>query len=442
MLRGGDGMRIAILLLAALTLGAIVLGGDMFFAPMTAPKKPETAKIVHQVPIPDINGKLLEQTKDATADQRFVLEPEIYEHLLVRSTDIAPGSLRALGMKESSYTVAQLRKQPERYRGKPIWFEGEIERLEQDTKRIPGLPNTRTRGLLRTDSGDPVFFTVVGDVSKQLTKGSYARVEGIFFKLRDERFPERIDKAPFIVGMDLRASFRKWEPVKTLDPSILSKIHDTTPEEAAETEEIPLYHLISYAMNQPREGEWKQAYPDLDAKASRAIMEQDGSVKRGAPFRLNAALFQTHTVAAEANPLGVDFWTKAWIEHPDIGTVQIQMPGRLEGEWNMDDYVVVYGHFFKRTYYETLPKNGSRHFKMAPFFVADTMLHWRLKENANDATVKLIMTVVTIILILAMVMLVIRDSRSNHHVRDALIERRRQRRLAKNKNEEQGRRTQ
>jgi hypothetical protein len=427
---GRDGMRFAILVAASLVLAVVVFGGDLLMTGGSKPEEPESAIIVPDVPVPIVDRDLVKKAKDATPDQRYLPEGEIYEHLLVKARDIAPGSLQALGMEEQGYTVDEIRRNPDRYRGKPVWFEGEVERLEPDTFKIPGLTNVRTRGLLRTDKGEPVFFAVVGPVPSSLTQGSYARIEGFFFKLRDERFPVHIVKAPFLVGHDLRPSFKKWEPVTELDPEVMSEIRDDQPTDAAEIEQKPLYHLISYAMNRPREEGWKETYPDLTRDSWKEMMERaNGGVPRGAPFRLHASLYRTRTVAAEANPLGVEHWTYVWVDHPDAGTIQVQLPGRLEGDWNINDYVVIYGHFFKRFYYETMPKAGARHFMWAPFFVADSMLHWKLRENPDDWSFRITMAGITVLLILLMTSLVIRDSRSDKQLREALVERRRKRRL-------------
>jgi len=429
---GSEGLRLAIFVIAAFALIAVVFGSfDDFFKTEKPKEEPKPAELV-DVPIPSLNLDLIRKAKDETATQRINPELEIYEHLLIKALEIEPGSLRALGMKKDEYIVADIQKQPGRYRGKPVWFAGTIQDLRTDPAYIPGLKRRRTLGQLRTDDGKDILFCIVDEVPKGLTLGSYARVEGFFFKLRDQYHPTRVQSAPFLVGKDLLPAMKELKPVTKLDPKVLAGIHDKDLEkEAAEIEPLPFFHLMSYALNRPKPGGWKKEFRELDRKSGKAILNATGEVARGTPFRVLGSLYEVRIIAAEANPLGIDFWTYGWIEHPEAGTIGFRLPGRLGGKWRTGDYVVLYGYFMKRHYYETLPKNGARNFKAASFFVSDTISPWRLVSNPTDLYFKIVMTAIATILIAVLGFFVIRDSKGNREVREALLERRRSRRLAK-----------
>ncbi len=428
------GMRIAVLLFAAVVLGTIVWGGLSRFTRKKEGTKAEPLVHSPQVPIPVVDRTLLARVKDETKIQRFTNEPEAYEHLLVTATRIVPGTLRAMGLPEEPIPPDTIRRSPDLWRGKPLFYEGEVVFLKPP-EPIPGMRDfQRTEGRLRTDDGETILFAVIEPIPEGITLGSFARIEGLFFKLRDENFPEKVEKAPFLVGPVLRRAFRKFPPVKELDPDLLATIRDGTDREAEIIEDLPFYHLCSWVANRPDKSKWRRSLPEIEREDAVHMVHADGTIPRGASFKIVAELLWVQIEAAEANPLRVDFWTKAWLYHPTIGTIYVKIPGRVsKTDWKTGDDVVVFGAFMKRYRYETGATNSLRpgdRYKDVPFFVSDDLLPLVILENEANVIFRAAVTGAIALLIIILGILVIKDHRADQELRRHILERRRKRRRA------------
>ncbi len=426
------GMRIAILTGAAVVLGFTIWGGLDMFSRGAERKAGGRPPVVHvkKVPILVLDRKLLAKIKDATKVQRFALEPEVYEHFLVNATKIVPGTLRAMGLPDEPIPPDTLRRDPSRWRGKPLWYEGEVVLL-RPPEEIPGLPGFRkTEGRLKTPEGETILFAVIEPVPPEITLGSYARIEGLFYKLRDENFPEKVERAPFLVGAELRRAFPRFPPVKKLDPRVLAEVRDASDEDAMRIEQRPFYHLASYVMTRGEDPDWISTLPELEREHAVSMVNADGKIARGTYFRIEADLLWVQIEAAEANPLRVDFWTRAWLYHPTVGTIYVVVPGRAgKKDWHTGDPVVVYGAFFKHYRYETPgdPRNPASRFKDVPMFLAADLHPLVVVENPANTRIRLVLSALLTVFVGAMAWLVIKDRKEDQKLRQRLLERRRRR---------------
>jgi hypothetical protein len=429
LLQSKEAMRLAVMLALCAIFGALVVG--LFDRWLAAPpeKPPPIVLEPPEVPIAPVKREICEIARDDEPSQRLVLEDKVYEHLISCAPMIAPGTLEAMGLSESPSTVAGLRADPKRWRGRPVALQGEIAALQAKPDDIPGMPLYKlTQGRLVTESGDSAFFAVIKPVPQDLKLGSFARIEGFFFKLHDTRFPDNIERAPFVVGLELVPAFRAGETVKELDPKVLDQVDDAG-EQPGDIQPGPYHHLASYVMNAPCDEAFRQACPPLTRADAKAMVNATGEVPRGKAFRVLGELYDAQIKVAEPNPLGIKFWTRAWIKHPDLETVQVNIPGVIPGNWHTGDFVVFYGHFLKRHWYQAgLDEHGRQVERVVPLFLAGDLLRWELTRNPVDLWVKIALSAVAVLLLGLLCVLVIRDNRADEEVRQRILERRRQRR--------------
>ncbi|MFQ5504051.1 MAG: hypothetical protein ACE5F1_04535 [Planctomycetota bacterium] len=433
-----DGLRIWVLILATLVLGAMVMSG-LLSDDKTKDATPRKPVIQVEVPIPHLDLDLIKQAKDENPIQRLSIESEIYTHLLVFANKLVPAALKLMGL--GHVAVPELQKHPERYRGQPLWYEGHVEQLS-DPVEIKSLYKTyRTVGLLETLQGDKIKFAVVEPLPEGIKQGSFARIEGIFFKLIDEQFPKEIRKVPFLVGANLRRAFEGFEPVKELDPKILSLARDETEEEMNEIETIPLYHLSSYVRNLPADGKWREELPSLTREEATKLVKNHPDYPRGSAFKILASLFWVRNIAAEPNPLGNEWWTDVWVDHPTVGTIALRIPKKVGGTWKTGDYVVLYGHYLKKHRYEVgsqgtwnIQGQGSitqtQRFNIVPYFVAGDLFRWELVEHPSDPLLRISLATIAALLIGLLCLLVFRDSKADKAAMARILERRKRRRQA------------
>ncbi len=425
----GPAVRIGVLIVAAALLGAIIFGGlGNLLNPaekttlITPPRNQIPIDAGYTIPVPKIDLSLFKDVREETSTQRYTNEPKPYLHLLRAAIKLVPGSLREMGLPDQPVPISLLQENPDHYRGSPLFYEGELLSLRPPEK-VPGIEGFEvTEGLIQTDSKEKVLFAIIDSAPRDIHPGSRVRIEGLFFKLRDENFPFKVKKAPFLIGANLKHAFKEFPPVKTLDPKILGQIHDKSLREAKVIEDLPYFHLASWIMNQKDRKKWPTEIPELTRKIAVHMAQADGTVPRGKMFKIIANLLWVQVIQAGPNPLKVSFWSRVWLYHPTIGTIALKIPGKLPSNWKTGDDIVCYGAFLKRIYYETgAPRKEWKYrYRIIPFFVADQLYHLRVVDNPLNQILRLFFLVLTVFLILALMILAIRDSKADKEIRDRL----------------------
>ncbi|HMQ21128.1 MAG TPA: hypothetical protein PKE00_01480 [Planctomycetota bacterium] len=426
LLQGRDGLRFAAMILVAIVVSGIALGVLDKFRTTDKVEPKIISPVVPDITLPPIDKRILAEAKDATAIQRLETEAVVYEHLLACVAYIVPGALQAMGLQDGS--VAALRADSSAWRGKPVTFEGMITRIDRPVA-IPGVDVwKKTEGMLETEAGETIFFAVLDKVPAELVPGKFARIEGFFYKLRDFKFPTRHDQVPHVVGFALRPGFRSFAAVKELDRTFLSTIADDV-ETPSEIDSNALYHVTSWLQNQPNDAAWFDAAKVLERRDVEKMLAAGEDAPRGQVFHVRAELYDAQTRMAEPNPLGIEHWTRAWVRHSDQETIQVNIPGRLEGEWRTGDIVVFYGAYLQRYWYEAgIDDQGRRVERIVPLFVAKALLPWKLVDNPANFWIRIALVAVALLLIAAVSFLVLRDRKAEQEVRDRLIEQRRRKR--------------
>jgi hypothetical protein len=136
-------------------------------------------------PLPELDPEIMARARDGTRAERLVTDVEPLEHLLERSLLVTPAVARKLGMPAQPEPISRLRQHPDRYRGKYLWYKGQLELLLPPKPGHPVPGYSLYEGLLRTADGEPVLFAFSVPPAEGLAEGDWVRMEGFFLKLRD-----------------------------------------------------------------------------------------------------------------------------------------------------------------------------------------------------------------------------------------------------------------
>lgn len=391
------------------------------------------------VDVPTLDRELLGKAKDRTREERLFLEAEPLSHLLSQSLNVSPEAARAMGMPERMPPVAALRTHPAEWRGRWIWFRGEVETIEGPRPGHPVPGYSVFEALLKLDDGSRVLFAFSRPPAEGLAPGAVARAEGYVLKMRDLAMPEDLREVPMLVGAELRLDYRQWEPVTNLDPEVLAKGGADVVEEGGRLVPSPetwksidvvqrddqvLWHLSAYA----RDGapktmtEWRRI-PALNAQEIWDGFKKN-ETPRGTPLRVLGMLAAARTIQAQPNPAGIEDWTEAWVQVRDLGgkAIPIWVPGR--NELPLGSSLEVRGYYLRRYTYTT--RSGEE--RWAPLFVAARLDPFvfdgghRMTEAASWALG------VALLFMLLLIVGARREGRRSRAQEDALLQRRKNRR--------------
>ncbi len=372
------------LLFSATLLAAIAYLASTWSDPATT--SPGTPPVEPTVVVPTVDLAVLEQALDGTREQRLLLEPEPLRYLLQLAIDVGPTVAAALGIPAEPVPPATLRTDMAHWRGRWIWYEGELVDLAGPREGHPIAGYSIYEVTIRLADGGHAMAAFSIPPDGAIRKGSWIRIEGYLLKLRDTNYPLDIREAPLLVGRAIQRDYEDWAPVRELDPALLAKVDDTSwwPQDTMwhtleEDQTEPLWHLAAFARDtadQRTFAEWRRI--GLLNAAEFFEPFKDHEVVRGTPLRIIGTLIQRTTVAAPANPAGIKFWTVAWLQVREYGgaMVPIWVPKRV-GELPMQAQLEVRGYYYRRFAYEA--QNGQRHF--VPLFVAADLDQYELATD-------------------------------------------------------------
>lgn len=433
---GGDWLKIAL-------MGAF-LGFILFFTIFYKPAGTildtgEPPVLEESTPVPELDPEVMGLALDSTRSERLVTEEEPFKHLLEKSLLVTPAVARKLHMPRVPVPISLLRKNPEHYRGKYLWYKGQLEYLSRPKAGHPVPGYDYYEGRIRTADGDPVLFAISVPPSKNVAEGSWVRIEGFFLKLRDAHLPAPLDQAPVLVGPELFGAYADWEAVEELDPAVLARVDDGVwngenfdrgedmPKLLAESQDVPLWHLAGYAMRQSKnlsKADWPRIPAFVQTEQFEAFRTDE--FEKGKLVRILGTFVQGRILPAKVNPLGIESWSEVWVQVRDLGgkTIPIWVPGRIDHSWKRNMPVMCFAYFFKRYTYKTLKEEV----RWTPLFVAADIEHFNLSNTAlsNSVTIAfagLIGLVAAIFFFMAR-----RDRRQRERHEAMLVDRRRLRR--------------
>jgi hypothetical protein len=336
---------------------------------------PDTDVPEVRVIVPTLDRDVLGGAKDGTREQRLLLETEPLRHLLGEAINVVPAVAAALGSPDQPIPLAELRADPAGFRGRWLWYEGELVDLTGPREGHPVKGYSIYEATVKLASGDHVFAAFSLPPAPEVHRGGFVRVEGYLLKLRDTTYPSDITNAPMLVGRQIQRDYADWSPITEIDPRLFDGIDESCyPGTKAwhtidEDQGIPLWHVAAFARDTSKQrtlADWRkigtlnyaEVYPRLQAN----------NLVRGEPMRLLGTLVKCTTIAADPNPAGVKFWTAAYVQVHDFRGLlfPVWIPKRIELPLNTG--LEVRAHYYRLFAYEGL--QGDR-FKVPLFVAAD-----------------------------------------------------------------------
>ena len=372
---------------------------------MTSIERP-VAKVEEPLPpaaiaVPSLDAKILALADDSNHERRLVIEPEPLRHLLEQSIDVGPTVAGALGRPDQPVPLAELRADPQRWRGRWLFYEGELEYLSGPREGHPNKGRNIYEATLRLRSGDAAMFAFSLPPPPDIAVGSWVRAEGFLWKLRDTTYPTVIDRAPMLVGRELQRDYEKWGPVTTLDTALLATVDDASfalgapvlrTIEADQCE--ALWHLAAYVRDTAAArtaAEWHKA-GTLNTDHHEAL--RNGGIARGTPMRIYGSLILRRSIVAPSNPAGVEDWTTAWLQVREYGgtLVPVWVPKRVA---DLPDrcQLEVRAHFYRWSIYEA--ENGTS--RWAPLFVAADLVPYELHVGRTMDGIGIVLGAVAVV---------------------------------------------
>ncbi|MBL9076877.1 MAG: hypothetical protein JNL08_05205 [Planctomycetes bacterium] len=394
--------------LARLLICGSLIAGIAYLAwglEQPAPAQPGVEAVEATVAVPPLDRTLLTTVRDATREQRLQLEKEPLRHLLQAGIDVGPTVALALGMPEQPVPPATVRADLETWRGRWIWYEGELKDLSgpREGHPIQGY-GIHEATIALADGGFAIgAFSIPPDAV--IRPGSWVRIEGYLLKLRDTTYPLDVREAPMLVGREIRRDYEDWPAVHELDPAVMAKVDDTrywpgdpTWHTVEEDQTEPLWHLAAFARDTADSRSFEQ-WRERPILSAHDFWEpfRDNEVQRGEMRRIIGTLIRRQSLAAPPNPAGIRFWTVAWVQVREYAgaTVPIWVPQRVR-ELPLRAQLEVRGFYYRRFAYESM--NGQRHF--VPLFVAADLDSYVLETGPAMRQIGLVLVVVLTVLIL------------------------------------------
>jgi len=337
--------------------------------------------------VPQLDDKLLAAARDDTRPKRLLVEAEPLKHLLAKSIDVGPTVAAALHIPAEMVPVETLREEPEEWRHRWLWYEGKLTRLSGPRDGHPISDYSIYEATIELEDGNSVLtaFSVVP--SEKLTVGDWVRTEGYFFKLRDQTYPRKLDKAPMLVGRTIEHDHEDWSAVTEIDPKVFQDFDDsgfypgTLPFRRVEEDQTEqLWHLGAFVRDTANDrtfAQWRKIEALSLAEPYDRLREN--KIARGEPMRVFGTLIRRQTIAAPANPANIKFWTAVWIQAHGFGghLIPIWVPKKVD-ELPLRAQLEVRGHYYRWFVYDA-KSNRLR----VPLFVAADLDMFELDTNTT-----------------------------------------------------------
>jgi hypothetical protein len=339
------------------------------------------------VPVPVLNDSLLSVTRDDTRPKRLLVEGEPLKHLLAKSIDVGPTVAAALQIPAEMVPVETLRAEPEAWRTRWLWYEGKLTRLSGPREGHPIKGYSIYEAIIELEDGNSVLTDFSVEPKQKLVVGDWVRTEGYFFKLRDQTYPSKLDKAPMLVGRTIERDYEDWPAITKIDPKVFEGFDDSSfhPDElpfrrVEEDQTEQLWHLGALVRDTAKDrsfAQWRKVEPLSLAEPYDRLRE--GKIARGEPMCVFGTLIRRQTIAAPANPANIKFWTAVWIQVHGFGghLIPIWVPKKV-GELPLRAQLEVRGHYYRWFVYDAKSER-----LRVPLFVAADLDLFELDTNST-----------------------------------------------------------
>ncbi|MEX1025869.1 MAG: hypothetical protein WD226_12420 [Planctomycetota bacterium] len=423
----------------ALLLVLLAIGWGWFKTrAVTSPgTMPAEVPLQESIAIPALDtAKLDAQVRDATAEQRVLLDDEALDFLLTHVRRLTPRHYEALGARVLDDELRErLLEEPSAARGTPLTVRGWLHSAE--ARRRSPTAALEYAGRLVDDDGHVTYF-VTDDVPDLMPGVDFVRLDGRFlgvFSEEDPEAPGRWIEAPLVVGTKLIQSRLASAPVNTLNVAYLQQQieHDHVTRTESGMPGIATYdqpsdaiwHVMAWGRDGADALDWNAA-PEIDAETLQAVSETPDRFV-GQAFRFPISRLQGVRVRrAPENAPRFEEYTEGWLGNSTWKNVVHFWSPIPDRELELADYVRAQGVFVRNFAYDSA-KHGVR---IAPLFVITHLESFEPVSAPIYRNMAIAISVGAILLTLLFIGLVRRDRKRAARSEQELIERRRARRAS------------
>lgn len=397
-----------------------------------------------------IDQARLRAVQDATQAERIVCEPLPFQHLLQEAGRLVAGDFRRLEATVADDAVyQQIDDHPADWRGKAIVAKARFNFVTAELLQTLSF----WRGVATDDLGRAWSFSVLEE-PEGIAAGDVIKIEGFFFKRlalfdptpTDPRQPsEVIDPTLHLVGERVVKSFLRMPPVKDLSSALLATVRDDSIAERLTLPEEPLWHVLSFVQNcdanalaaaaafDPeqnieRDLESKRLDTPLVQYLTSQALAKDPDQHRGAAVRLLGSVSEQQKpwFHDEENPLELPrVWHSLLVHQGPSFTYLLSV--EKPPEWvSGQATVLVEGVFFKLYTYEAV----NRETVTCPVVVVKRFVPFHLDVSKLHSSLAWIVCAIGAPVIIALLVLALRDRKENALLRERQLARRRTQRQA------------
>lgn len=381
------------------------------------------------------------EVRDATPEERVLIDLGPLAKMLDHVAGYGPGQWKGLAPEHlDPARFEAVLADPSAHRAQAFWLRGRLTSYEER----PVGDRVAWYGTLESEEGVPVTFMtssfdkqLFGAVDEDLT---YAKLEGLFLEVyRRESDTGEWLETPLLVGSRLEKSYPRLdgfddEALGTL----LSAVQDDTNsnytgiDDAAFLAQWMLMDRIANGWGDDIAWDDPEAARVLDNETFTWLMDTANTdAARGMPFVIDVSRnLGSRTQDAGENPARIDTVTTGWIGSilwtAEGSLIKFVMPGK-HPELNAsgtDQLIRGRGFFLKHLSYEP----SARERRVAPVFVMQSLEIYTPVENTNVATIFWFVGGLTILLLILIPYLVIRDRKQAEKLREELVRRKQERR--------------
>jgi hypothetical protein len=376
--------------------------------------------------------------RDGTPEERVLIDLGPLAKMLDHVAGYGPGQWKGLAPEHlDAARYETLLADPSAHRAAPLWLRGRLTSYEER----PVGDRIAWYGTLESEEGVPVTFMtssfdkgLFGAVEEDLT---YAKLEGLFLEVYRLEGEDGWIETPLLVGSRLEKSYPRIDGFDDETyQSLVAAIQDDTNNNPAGIDDVAF--LAQWMLMDRIDQGWGETIDWSDPEVAPVINNEvfnwllaNPDKARGKPFVLSPSKnLGSRTQDAGENPARIDSVTTGWIGSvlwTNKGSVmKYIMPGSHPEitAGGRDQLITGRGFFLKHYSYE--PSGVER--RVVPLLVFESIEVFTPVENTNVATIFYFVGALTILLLLLIPYLVIRDRKQSEKLREELVRRKQERR--------------
>lgn len=459
--------------LILMTVGLIVVGGAYFMSNLQGRKQEDKqATLIGEGPEPDFVETTLVKTFDMATiadkildnrpEDRVLLPTEITDPVTNYVTGMTDGQFHALGLSTLDGPLrTALEEAPAEHRGEAYRVRGKLEDIKS-RKRPDG--KTEFRGWLRDEDGNALHFISMATPEEMTLTGS-VRMDGLFLKLHSAEGHEgEWVHGPLFIGARLVNSYAPYKAEDITPAQLMASLDRVKDDTALDSSGLsgPVFdaqwRLMEFAKSDAYKAiDWENDAVELTNDVMADILTEGTrwhyrTAGDKDPAQINDRRNELPVLAGDMvpipirlpisrnmgintkdpgeNPARLDTITEGWIGNMSwtnqAGVIYFLMGADRPDLTDRSAARLVQGRgFFIKNHNYMSKDKGTR---TAPFFVFTEMELFTPVESRSAQDLMLVIMIVTLILIGAFPILLMRDRKKSKELHQDLVRRKQERR--------------